>query len=466
MKRFRDDSGLLRSGFLLMFANLLGAACNAGFHMVAGRALSPAEYAILAAMLGVVLATSTPMMAVQNTIAHYVARFVQAGNAGRTSSFYRGWALSFLGIALLLAAAGFLLRAPLATLWPGASRSLVALTAAVMGFSLLMPVGYGLLQGLQAFRALAWIPQAWGSTRFLLAAALLPFLPTAFAALSAQAAGVLATLFLLLFFGSRLAASQAPAGGALHKPPEGARLQSVLPYALASLLALSAYAVLAYLDITLARHLFPGDPSTDLFAKAATIARTAVFLPQPLALALFPKVASDGSLPPGTTRLLVRATVVSALLALAALAGCCLLPWLPWAILYGPAAPETAPLAFSFVRLMALALCPLAIAYPLLQFALAQRQYAAVPAVLLPAALYLGALFLLQRDVYFQLTYAPLQIPFFLLAANLLSCLALATLVFLRARRSGSGGAASCRAGGVGAEPPSLGDPPASPPSP
>jgi len=460
----RDDSGLLRSGFLLMFANLLGAACNAAFHMVAGRALSPGEYATLAAMLGVVLATSTPMMAVQNTIAHYVARFVRAGDAGRVSSFFRGWALSFLGIALLLAAAGGLLRAPLATLWPDASPSLVALTAAVMGFSLLMPVGYGLLQGLQAFRALAWIPQAWGSTRFLLAAALLPFLPTAFAALSAQAAGVLATLLFLLLFALRQNRRNIPPPGHPALP-----LGGTAPYALASLLALSAYAVLAFLDVTLARHLFPGAPSTDLFAKAATIARTAVFLPQPLALALFPKVASDGSLPPGSSRLLVRATVVSALLALAALAGCCLLPWLPWAILYGTPDPETAALAFAFVRAMALALCPLAVAYPLLQFALAQRQYAAVPAVLLPAALYLGALFLLA--------HAPVHIPILLFSANLLSCLALSALVLLRALRSGNatpggatpGGAGGPPAiGGAGAEPPPppLGAPPASPPAP
>lgn len=424
----RDPSSLLRHGALLVFANLCGALCNAAFHMISGRLLSPPEYTALAAMLGIVLAASTPMGAIQNTLAHYTALFLQNGAPGRVLPFYRRFYRPFFLFACALAVLAVLFRAPLAALWPDASPALVALAFATLGFSLLMPVGYGLLQGRQSFVALAWIPQAWGSTRLLLAALLLAFVSrTALAALSAQAAGVAVTLLLLALAASNPAPSgSAPSGGAAS-----CRASSSCPplsYALLSFLALAAFAALANLDVALARHWFPTSPSTDLFAKAATIARTAIFLPQPLAVALFPKVASDGSLPAGSPLLLRRALLVSALLALVAAAVCWLFPALPWTILYGAVDPALAPDAFASLRAMALALTPLALAYPLLQFALAQRRFRTALPILLPALLYLLVLSWRHPGL--------LAIPHALLAASTLALLSLLlpTLPLLRGK--------------------------------
>ena len=53
VRSWKDESGLIRHGSILMIGNLVGAVCNAGFHMVVGRpqVLSNAEYGALVAMV-------------------------------------------------------------------------------------------------------------------------------------------------------------------------------------------------------------------------------------------------------------------------------------------------------------------------------------------------------------------------------------------------------------------------------
>ena len=77
----KDESGLVRHGSLLMAGTMVGAACNAGFHMVVGRTLPGAEYGSLVAMLGIVLAATTPMLALQNTLAHFVSKLAMEPGA-------------------------------------------------------------------------------------------------------------------------------------------------------------------------------------------------------------------------------------------------------------------------------------------------------------------------------------------------------------------------------------------------
>ena len=417
-RRSADDR-LIAQGTLLISANFLGALCNAAFHMVSGRLLDGPEYASLTAMLGLILAVGTPMTALQNTLAHYVALHLAQNRACCVRPFFARVLRPFLLLALLVAAVGLLFRTPLAACWPGVTPSLAALAFAVLGVTLLMYPVYGLLQGLQAFTALAWTPQAWGSTRFLVGWLLLVLAaPTAFCALSAQGLGVL----LVLLFGG-LAARR-------HLAPPPCPHPAALPngffrYWLSSALVLASFACLMNLDVTLAAHYF-GTAASATFAKAATIARTAVFLPQPVALALFPKVASDGTVPADAPRLLRRALAFAGLLIAGAAAVCCLFPILPWTILYGAPDPTETAEAYAALRAMTLAFVPLAFTYLLLHYETAQRRFRASFALVPAAAFYLVALTLRHT--------ALLDIPAYLAVASLLSLLPLA-LTALRPRR-------------------------------
>ena len=415
-----DDSGLLRHGTLMVIGTFAGALCNAGFHMVSGRLLAPDAYGALVAMLGIILAFSQPALALQNTLAHRIALLRQSGNAAAVPAYFRRWLPwpVFLLIPLLPAIA-WLFRAPLGAFWhvdPVLPVLAIALLAPTLGMSLFS----GLWQGMQSFLWLAFAPQAWGVVRLTLGAALMLLgLRTATAPLLAQLAGVLLVLLLGWLYLRALPQSP-PQPQVLQAPAPG--LSSPLRYLLFSCLSLVGYGLLMNFDTALAKHLYPATASATagLFAKAATIARTAVFLPVPIAAALFPKVATDGTLPPDTARLLRRALLYAGLLVAAAAAACLLLPQLPWLILYGPCPPDDAPLAHSLVRSLTLAMSPLALVYLLLNFEMAQNRFRR-PLLLLPcAALYILLSFLLNPAL------GPHSIPAALLIVSLLSLLLLA----------------------------------------
>lgn len=364
---WKDESGLVRHGSMLMVGNLVGAVCNAGFHMVVGRpqVLSNAEYGALVAMLGIILAASMPMLALQNTLAHFVSRLVHAGRRGEVLPLFLHWGRIFAVIsgAIALGAWGF--RAPLAAFW-NVDPSLIVLAFAVLAASLWMNLFYGLLQGLQSFTWLAWAPQAWGVTRLVLGGAFTLLLSaTALAALAAQGAGVLAVLALGAWALFRMR---------LSREPVAAQPRGTYRYLGSALVCLAGYAMLMNLDAALAKHYFDGEVA-GLFAKAATIARTAVFLPVPIATVLFPKVTSTGDLTDLSWRLLGRAMGFACLL-IGAVAGVCLLfPQLPWRILYGPVPVAAAADALWLTRAMVLAMSPLAVAYLLLTFEMAQQRF-------------------------------------------------------------------------------------------
>ncbi len=423
-----DDSGLLRHGALMVVGTFAGAVCNAGFHMVAGRLLPETAYGALVAMLGIILAFSQPALALQNTLAHRIALLRRTGNAAAAAACFRRWLPwpVFLLIPLVPAAA-WLFRAPLGAFWhvdPALPVLALALLVPTLGMSLFS----GLWQGMQAFAWLAFAPQAWGVVRLALGTALMLLgLRTAAAPLLAQGAGVLLVLALGILYLSRLGARAArppiPVTASTASPvpvppaPAPGRASS-LRYLLFSCLSLVGYGLLMNFDTALAKHLFPAD-TAGLFAKAATIARTAVFLPVPIAAALFPKVATDGTLPPDTARLLRRALLYAGLLVTAAAAACLLFPRLPWYILYGPCPADAAPLARSLVRTLTLAMSPLALVYLLLNFEMAQNRFRR-PLLLLPcAALYLLLSFLLRPRL------GPHAIPASLLAVSLLALLLL-----------------------------------------
>ena len=195
-RTWQDESGLVRHGSVLMIGTLAGAACNAGFHMAVGRTLPNAEYGSLGAMLGVILVTSTPMLAVQNTLAHFTSHLEQAGRRGEILALFWHWLALFAAVSAAVVAGAVVFRAPLAALWD-VPATLIVLTFTVLAVGLWMNLFYGVLQGLQAFGWLAWVPQAWGAVRMALGWAFTALISaTAVAAVWAQGAGVLAVLAL------------------------------------------------------------------------------------------------------------------------------------------------------------------------------------------------------------------------------------------------------------------------------
>lgn len=415
--------GLFRHGSLLMLGNLLGAACNAGFHMVTGRWLPNSEYGALVAMLGVILVISTPMGALQNTVAHYTATLQAAGRRDEIFSFLAFWFRRLILVSLLVLAGVWVCLPRLAAFWgPPVDEGLVMLTCGVLCASLFMIPFSGLQQGLQAFGWLAFAPQGWGFFRLLFAGVFIALgFPTAFAALGAQGIGV---LVVLLMGGVSLWALKIPlTRGTTHC--EGSQR-----YLFASLACLAGYAALMNLDATLAKHYFDAE-TAGVFARTATIARTAIFLPAPFVVALFPKVSAAARSRGGALPLLYAGLALTAGFILLIWAGYLAVPKLAWWILYGglpPAAEIHAALGLSPLRLtfaMLVAQTPLALASVMLHYQMAQRRF--IGGYLLPvcAGLYIFGVHLFHQTAA--------QIP---LVLGLMNLLALVILLLTMPRRA------------------------------
>ncbi len=418
----QDRQNLFKHGAIMMIGSAFGAVCNAAFHMVVGRTLDAdgVEYGTLVAMLGLILAVSTPMLAVQNTIAHYISRLSQEGRGAEVKGFFRYWMRLFLGISIGLVILAVAARAPLAAFWNLPHPGIIVLTFTVLAGSLWMSLFNGLWQGTESFGWFAFAPQIWSVLRLLLGGLLTAFISaTALAALSAQGIGVLAVLLLGLFFWRRLPGTAAPSTRRLPR--------DMYRYLIAALICLTGYAMLMNLDVTLAKHYFD-DETTGLFAKAATIARTAVFLPVPIAATLFPKVTSSGDLPRSSWQLLWRGIGLTVLIILGVVGFCLATPALPWTILYGAVPPEQATQAMALTRAMLLAMMPLALVYVLLNFEMAQQRFRWCYAVSACGVLYVAAV------AAFHAT--PMAIPLALGLCNTAALLLLLTGVAVQSRRA------------------------------
>jgi hypothetical protein len=126
--------------------------------------------------------------------------------------------------------------------------------------------------------------------------------------------------------------------------------------------------------------------------------------------------------------LLGRALAFSGLL-IAVVAGVCVaFPQLPWTIIYGRWSAETAASSALLTRAMVLAMCPLALAYLLLNFEMAQRRFFWCFGLVPCGLAYVGGVALFHEH--------PAQIAAVLGALNLAAVLLLGAGIFSCRRRA------------------------------
>ncbi len=369
---------LLRHSFLLMLSAQVTNIANALFQVVMGRWLSAVEYGILAAMLAVILIAGMPLNALSNSLAFFSAQLLQQNRAGDIWRLLRSWSLKLLLTALLLLGGGLLASEALASFFqlPGAWAIILALT--ILALSFFPPLLGGTLQGIQAF---GWAAFAGASAALarLLGGGLLVYCLAASAAwaILGHGLGVLVSAGLGLL-GLMLALRQHPA-------PAGA-LPGAQAYFLRTLVVLAAFGFLMNADVLIVKHYFSPEQS-GLFARAGTIGRAIIFLPMPIAGALFPKTVSNGAKSIQHDRLLWRALFYTLLIVIPGALLCSCWPQLPLGILYRDWQPSAE--MCRLVRAMIWAMLPLSLAYIIMNFELSQNRFRIVWPLLLGMTVYL-----------------------------------------------------------------------------
>lgn len=374
----QHEGRLFSHSLLLMVSAQVANVSNVLFHMLMGWNLTAEQYGILAAMLNLLLVVATPLDALRGAMAHFTARAHRANEPAVVRALLRKWLGRVAGLSLPVALGLLVFRQPAASFFHLPTTTPIVLVAILLPGFLFLPVLCGALQGVQSFLWMAASMHGWGVVR--LAAGWV------FIALGAATAtyGV-ASHAIGLFFGL-LAGAWGVAIVTRGAQARGEATRGLGAYFIRSLVMLGAYGLIMNCDVMLVRHYLPDEAGH--FAWAATIGRSVIFLPMPIALAMFPKVISTGGTSRTSRRTLLKAVGLVGGLIACAVGATWLLPWLPLLVLYKVTDPT--PEQLHLVRIVVLAMSPLGLTYLLLNFEMAQHRFGTVPWLIVLAALYLG----------------------------------------------------------------------------
>ena len=370
-----DD--LLFHSIILFVSMMTVHVCNILFQMVVGRVLPEAEYALLAAFLGVLTIIQRPLSTLSTAVCHYGSLLEQEGRRGDVKRLLRKWLL-LTAIPSILAGMGAILFADTLAGYFHLERTAPVIIAGFLLPALCwLPILNGAAQGLQMF--------VWTSSSAFFGALGRLFLGAGFTmilydacgwAMLGHGLGIYVNLG-LLFIGLWLA---------LHgRKTSPEPLPSMRLYLFQSFFVLVAYAVLLTADVVLVKHFLPDDME---FAKAATVGRMVVFLPSAIVVAMFPKVASKGTLNHRQQMLFMKSFGCTAAFVAVSVLGCYLLPGLLARIMFGIADAST------YLKLMIGAMSVMmafnALLNVVVQFLLAQRRFMACIPIVVCAGLYLA----------------------------------------------------------------------------
>jgi O-antigen/teichoic acid export membrane protein len=362
---------------LLMCAQVANVG-NLIFQAAMMRMLDEPQYGTLAAMLGLFAAITIPLGALPWAVAYFTAGFLKAGQphrvAGLMLAVTRDLAIGGAIVLLMI----FICRTRLAGyLHLDGSAPLLLITLAAF-LSVVGSTFVGALQGLQAFNWVAGIGAASSFVRVALAAALVAAGGTAVGSLIGHTSSML-LVTLVGVFGFRQV--QGTLAGAAKRPPGFYR------YSMQYVIAYAGYALLMNADLVLAKHFFSADEA-GRYAVVAMVGRIILFLPQPVVMAMFPKVVSSGDISRADWHTLTKALLLAGCLLAATATMCSVFAGPVLTILSGTQSAELVPL----VRLMVWGLCPLSLTFFIMNFELAQRRFAIAVPLMACAAGYLACL--------------------------------------------------------------------------
>ena len=374
LDKYDADMLIRHSALVIVFTNI-GSATNLLFHVVMGHMLSEGAYAILASMLGVYLIFTTPTMALQNTLAHFSACLKQEGREGDIRRLARAWLIK-LSLILVPLCAVVLLSASFWQSWMHLDSTLpVVMVVVMILLAYYLAVSVGALQGIQAFTWMCISANAWAVVRIAVGFLLVTTLGAlAIYGLMAHLLGLLISLVLSVLLFNRLIAPEKSSNQPLEKTDR---------YLLLSMAALFCFSVLMTGDIVLVKMLFPLESDYGPYSRASTIARVLIFLSQPIANALFPKVISKGERSSTHAGTLWKAVGLSSLIIGVAVIFCVAAPRIPLYLLYHVTDADARMI--SLVRGVSIAMAPLGLAYILLNFEMAQHRFTTIPFLLVSA---------------------------------------------------------------------------------
>jgi len=255
-------------------------------HRLLGSELDKLDYAAIVSLLGLLNILSLPSATLQFTMTRYVSEHAHVNAVALwVTIFKRAMRKVFVlgGIALLIwiACAGILRRLL------DAPSSFVIIVLGVIAFaSIFKPIVIGTLTGTRRFGWLALTTFSGAFLRLALCAGILMFTKSVEGIVVAIAVGI----------GLNLLLGYLPVNRVLRDTPalEEYDTDPIYRYMWPVFIGQAALILLMNADLTLANRFLDGD-NLAVYGKAPMIARMVLFLPQPIALAMFPRAVNSDS---------------------------------------------------------------------------------------------------------------------------------------------------------------------------
>lgn len=377
LELLKSRDGLLRNSIVLFVTSLIANICTLLFQVVTGRQLPVEQYGVLASMMSIFLIAATPLDALRTAMAHFATRSMRNGDPGAILWIVKAWSRRMIILALLLLAGGYLLRHQAQAFFQLKSGAPFVFVCALVAVTFFLPLISGAFQGMQNFYWMSVSMHTWAVVRLGLVLVFVAFSPTALAGLSSH---MLATLITMAFgfWGLHLL---------VHDRPTRQPASGIGGFFVRSIFMLGGYAVLMNADLIFVKHFFSPEDA-GIFARAAIIGRSVIFLPMPIALAMFPMVISSGSSTRESRITLLKALAMVGILVGSAVAVVIAAPWLPVWIIYGIREPDA-----ELTRLLVMLVCamvPLAFTFLLMNYEMAQHRFRCSWLLGVCAVLYVG----------------------------------------------------------------------------
>ncbi len=340
---------------------------------ITGGGMPESEYGLFGALLQVVTMMTIPAGGLQPVIAQQQSRAITDEQHRVVASEFRGVMKAMFLLWLAIAGVTAIFWNPLLTALKIHNPMALVMTLLIVLGALWMPLVQGVLQGRQNFLWLGWITIFNGFGRLsAIAIIVLIFHGWAAGAMGAVLVGMVA-LVITGLWQTRDVWKMESIG--VHW---GDWLSRVIPLTL----GVGAGNFMLTADMIFTQKYFPAH-QTGYYVAAAMIGRALVFLTQPLAMVMFPKLSRAAATGEKSNALVLTLGTTVFFCGCAALAAT-ILPWLPLRIMY----PPEYHVAATLVPWFAWSFLPLTLSQVMIQSLMARSRFLAVPFLVLVAVGY------------------------------------------------------------------------------
>jgi len=352
------EDRFLRGSSLLFAATMLGNAFGYLFQLAMGRMLAVEQYGELNALMALLAIFGIPFATLVNFFARETAVHAATGDLRGVRSLH--WVgQRWIGIRLAAVVAVMVFLSPHIGGFLDVSGKNVILVLATIFVVGLVTENTGIIQGMQYFGCLSFISAGTSVFKFLFGVL---FVWLGWGLLGALG-GLLATALCLLLYSQWVIVSHLPE----KDPSFRFSWRKIARYVGGLFFANAFFGIMTQMDVILVKHYFP-PVDAGLYASAAVLGKAVVYLPGAIVMAMFPMVASNQAAGKSSSSVMIKAVLLTLLLAGSGALCLYIFSGLVLGVLFGPDYLPAVPVAARF----GIAMLPLSFVFVVMNYLLAQ----------------------------------------------------------------------------------------------